>query len=301
MEVSPGDRKQVVFKRGVADLKAAGIENPALDAAVLLAFVTGEPPATVLLDRGSALAPSEIELYGALVRKRCGRVAVSRLMGSREFYSREFYITDDVLDPRPETEILVEQAIRCLEGLEGNPAVLDIGTGSGAVAVAVAAQIPRARITATDISMPALVVARRNAVSHSVQERVNFLQTDLLEGIRVEGIREKGIQRDGGFHLILSNPPYISCAEFENLQEEVRGGDPRVALISGPEGTECYSPLAERSMGLLCAGGSLMVEIGAGQGDVVAGIFHQAGFVDIQIVDDLAGIGRVVKGKKKYA
>jgi release factor glutamine methyltransferase len=159
--------------------------------------------------------------------------------------------------------------------------------------------------------MPALVVARRNAVSHSVQERVNFLQTDLLEGIRVEGIRvkgirgegirEKGIQRDGGFHLILSNPPYISCAEFEHLQEEVRGGDPRVALISGPEGTECYSPLAERSMELLCAGGSLMVEIGAGQGDVVAGIFHQAGFVEIQIVDDLAGIGRVVKGKKKYA
>ena len=296
MEVSPGDLKQAVFIKGVADLKKAGIENPAFDAAVLLGYVTGEPPATVLMDRDSPLAASEIELYGALVQKRCGRVAVSRLMGSREFYSREFHITDDELDPRPETEILVEQAIRCLEGLEGNPAVLDIGTGSGAIAVTVASEIHQARIAATDISMSALIIARRNAIRHLVQDRVSFLQTDLLEGIRVGGIR-----RDGGFHLILSNPPYISCAEFGDLQEEVRGGDPKVALVSGPEGTECYPPLVKRSMDLLCTDGSLMVEVGAGQSNIVADIFHHAGFADVEIVDDLAGIERVVKGNKKYA
>ena len=291
MGILPEDRKHAVFIRGVAALKEAGIENPALDAAVLLGYVTGEPSATVLLDRGSTLAPSETALYSTLVRKRCGRVAVSRLVGGREFYSRNFHITDDVLDPRPETEILVEEVIRCLEGLEGSPAVLDIGTGSGAIGVTVAAEIPRARITATDISMAALAVARRNAVRYSVLERVNFIQTDLLDGIR-------GM---GSFHVILSNPPYISRAQFQDLPEDVREGDPMVALVSGPDGTECYPPLVERSMDLLGADGSLMVEVGAGQDSVVAGFFEQAGFVEVRIVDDLAGTGRVVKGKRKNA
>ncbi len=291
MEISPDDRKHTAYKKGVVALKEAGIENPALDASVLLGFVTGEPSATVLLDRESTLAPSETALYSTLVQKRCERVTVSRLVGGREFYSRNFHITDDVLDPRPETEILVDQAIRCLAGLKGSPAVLDIGTGSGAIAVTVAAEIPRARVTATDISMKALTVARRNAVCHSVLERVNFIQADLLDGIRGEG----------SFHVILSNPPYISHVQFEDLQEEVRKGDPIVALVSGPEGMECYPPIVERSMDLLGAGGSLMVEVGAGQGGLVVGIFDQAGFVDIRIVDDLAGTGRVVKGKKKNA
>jgi release factor glutamine methyltransferase len=120
---------------------------------------------------------------------------------------------------------------------------------------------------------------------------VNFIQADFLNGIRGEG----------NFQIILSNPPYISSAQFENLQEEVREGDPMVALVSGPDGTECYLPIVERSMDLLGLDGSLMVEVGAGQCRVVAGIFKQAGFVDVQIVDDLAGTGRVVKGKKKNA
>jgi len=288
METSSDNRKREAFKRGVASLKEAGIENPALDAAVLLGYVTGEPTDTVLMERDATLEPPEVLLYSSLVQKRCGRVAVSRLVGGREFYSRIFHITDDVLDPRPETEILVDQALRYLEVLEENPVVLDIGTGSGAIAVTVAAQIPLARVTATDISMSALAVARRNAEVHLVRERMNFVQADLLNGIRGED----------KFHVILSNPPYISCAQFEDLQDEVREGDPTLSLISGPEGTECYPPLVEGSMNLLCAGGSLMVEVGAGQANFVTGIFDQAGFTDIRIVNDLAGTGRVVKGKK---
>ena len=291
MDPAPDVQRGAAFRDGVAALKAAGIESPALDAAVLLGYVTGELPATVLLDRGSTLKPSETELYSALVRKRCGRVAVSRLVGAREFYSRSFHITSAVLDPRPETETLVEQAISCLENLEGSPAVLDIGTGSGAIAVTVAAQIPGSRVTATDISMAALAVARRNAACHLVLERVNFIQADLLDGIRGEG----------NFQVILSNPPYIPRAQFDSLQEEVRLGDPIMSLVSGPDGTEYYPPLAGRSLELLCAGGSLMVEVGAGQAGVVAGIFHQAGYADVEIINDLAGTGRVVKGKKKNA
>ena len=185
MEISPGDRKHQVFKKGVAALKDAGIENPALDAAVLLGHVLGESPSVVLMDKGAILAAAETAQYNVLVQKRCGRATVSRLVGSREFYSSDFYVNEDVLDPRPETEILVEEAIRCLEGLEGlegSPAVLDIGTGSGAIAVTIAARIPKAHITATDISMTALAVAMRNAERHAVQGRVNFVQADLLDG-----------------------------------------------------------------------------------------------------------------------
>jgi release factor glutamine methyltransferase len=291
MSPAPDVQRGVAFRDGVAALKEAGIESPALDAAVLLGYVTGELPATVLLNRESTLKPSETELYNTLVQKRCERVAVSRLVGAREFYSRDFRVTNAVLDPRPETEILVEQAISCLENLDGSLSVLDIGTGSGAIAVTVAAQIPQARVTATDISMAALAVARRNAARHLVLERVNFIQADLFDGIRAEGY----------FQVILSNPPYIPRAQFDSLQEEVRQGDPMVSLVSGPDGTEFYPLLAERSLGLLCAGGSLMVEVGAGQGGVVAEVFHQAGYADVQIVNDLAGIGRVVKGKKKNA
>jgi release factor glutamine methyltransferase len=289
--VPDGLQRGVAFRDGVAALKEAGIESPVLDAAVLLGHVTGELPATVLLDRESILKPSEKELYSTLVRKRCGRVAVSRIVGAREFYSRSFHITSAVLDPRPETEILVEQAIRCLEDMDGTLAVLDVGTGSGAIGVTVAAQIPRARVTATDISMAALAVARRNAKCHQVQDRMNFLQADLLDGIKDQGF----------FQAILSNPPYISRCQFDSLPEEVRRGDPTVSLVSGHGGTEFYPPLAERSLELLGTGGSLMVEVGAGQDSIVAGIFHRAGYEDVQVVNDFAGIGRVVKGKKRNA
>jgi release factor glutamine methyltransferase len=288
MEALPGDQRHTAFTRGVAALKKAGIENPALDAAVLLGYVTGEPPATVLLDRGSVLGPTETALYRTLVQKRCGRTAVSRLVGCREFYSRDFHVTDDVLDPRPDTEILVEEAIRFLDGLPGRLSVLDIGTGSGVIGVTVALEVPQVQVTATDISMAAIAVARQNADRHEVSERVSFIQTDLLEGIRGEG----------RFQAVLSNPPYVSSAQFKSLQEEVREGDPVVALVSGPEGTECYPPLAKRSMELLAVNGSLMVEVGAGQDRAVAGILDQAGFSDVRIVADLAGAGRVVRGKK---
>jgi release factor glutamine methyltransferase len=291
MEASPGDQRHTAFKRGVAALKEAGIENPTLDAAVLLGYVTGESPSTVLMNRGATLAPSETRQYSTMVQKRCERIAVSRLVGDREFFSRKFQITDDVLDPRPETEILVEKAIQYLESLEGSLAVLDVGTGSGAIGITVASEIPHARVTATDISMAALLVARQNAVRHSVLERVGFIQANLLDGIRGEG----------SFDVVLSNPPYISGAQFDDLQEEVRKGDPKVALVSGPDGTECYPPLVKRSLELLVADGSLIVEVGTGQADFVAGIFDQEKFVDVAIVNDLAGIGRVVMGKKKNA
>lgn len=291
MKALSGSRRGAVFTWGVATLKAAGIENPALDAAVLLGYVTGEPPETVLLERRSALALREASLYDLLVRKRCERVAVSRLKGEREFYSRKFYVTDDVLDPRPETETLVEQAILRLGILKRPPEILDIGTGSGVIAVTIASESPSARIIATDISMAALMVARRNAQRHSVHERICFVQADLLDGIR----------GPGRFDIILANPPYVSSAQYERLPKEVQNGDPKVALVSGPEGTEYYPPIVNCSREFLVRSGNLMVEVGDGQSAAVANIFQRAGFEDVQIVNDLAGRGRVVMGKMSDA
>lgn len=286
-----GATRREVFARGVAALREAGIDTPALDAAVLLGYVTSQPPEAVLMDRGASVTASEAALYSALVRKRCERTAVSRLVGVREFYSRTFRVTDDVLDPRPETEVLVEHALRCLKGLRKPPAVLDVGTGSGAIAVTVAAEIPSARVTATDISMAALAVARNNAARQGVEERIRFVQADLLEPFRF----------GGRFDVILSNPPYVSWAQFENLPQEVRGGDPGTALVSGPEGLEFYAPLAAASRNLLVPGGSLMVEVGDGQDAAVAAILKGAGFRDVRVVKDLAGRGRVVAGSSENA
>jgi len=291
MEGPVVDSRGILFRKGVGALKNAGVQSPALDAAVLLGYVTGIPAAMVLVDRDSVVTPCESRTYSSLIRKRCERIAVSRLVGEREFYSRSFHVNEDVLDPRPETEILVEKAVLDLEELEGNAAVLDIGTGSGAIAITIAALLPKVRVTATDISMAALVVARRNARRHRVQNRVDFVQANLLNGIRGGGC----------FQLIVSNPPYIPRALFDDLPDEVRKGDPMVSLVPGENGMEFYRPLAEGAMERLNADGSLMVEVGTGQCDHVAGIFEQAGLKDVAITHDLAGTGRVVRGRKKNA
>ena len=291
MEIMPVDSRGMLFQKGVRALKGAGVQSPALDAAVLLGYATGVPAATVLMDRDLVVTPGQSRSYAALIRKRCERIAVSRLLGEREFYSRAFHVNEDVLDPRPETEILVEEAVCSLAKLEGSPSVLDIGTGSGAVAVTIAAQLPGVRVTATDISMAALVVARRNALRHHVQDRVAFVQANLLDGVRGGGC----------FNLIVSNPPYIPRALFDSLPDEVRKDDPMLALVPGEHGTECYRPLAVGGMDFLSADGYLMVEVGAGQSAHVAGIFEKAGFADVAVIQDLAGIDRVVTGRKNRA
>ncbi len=291
MEAPAGSRIRGIFRKGVSALKDAGIENPALDAAVLLGHVTCVPASGILMNPDATMTTTEVQLYDSLIRERCGHITVSRLVGNREFYSRDFYLNDDVLDPRPETEILVQEAMRRLDELGGSLSVLDIGTGSGCIAVTVAAEDPRVQVTATDISMAALTVARRNSIRHGVADRVNFVRADLTGGLR----------KMGGFHLVLSNPPYVSLDQYKHLHEDVRNGDPIGALISGPEGAEFYQPLVEGSRGLLRVRGTLMVEVGDGQGPFVADLFERAGYVDVQIVDDLAGKGRVVKGNRKSA
>jgi len=291
VEISPGGRKGSLFRDAVTALREAGVDSPALDASVLLGYVTDDPSPASLRDSDARLTPAQAQLYVSLIKKRCLRIPVSRLMGRREFFSRDFEINSDVLDPRPDTETLVEEAVLFLRAVEGIPEVLDVGTGSGAVALTLACEDPRVRVTATDISLRALAVAIGNARRHAVLDRLRFVGADLTQGLRVTEV----------FDLIVSNPPYISREQYGSLQEEVRNGDPELALLSGREGTEFYEPLASGAIKILKPGGSLMVEVGAGQDQAVSETLENAGFQDVQVVNDLAGIGRVVKGRKEIA
>lgn len=286
MKLAPDASREQAFRAGVTALKGAGVESPALDAAILLGHATGESGPQALLSRKTPLSIQQVSSYEEFIQKRCQRETVSRIIGSREFYSRPFEVTSHVLDPRPETEILVGEAVKWLASTKGPVRIMDVGTGSGAIAVTVATELPEARVVATDISCEALKVAARNAETHSVGERIEFIQEDLTTDI---------VARPA-FDLLLSNPPYIARGEFEELHEDVRAGDPVEALVAGPEGTEFYPLLAELATKVLRPGGRIMVEVGVGQAEKVFNIFREAGLVQIGTFRDLGGINRVVTG-----
>jgi release factor glutamine methyltransferase len=288
MESVKGPERGEAFRRGVSLLEEAGIANPALDASVLLGHVTGEDGATALLERNKTLTAGEAALFITLIERRCRRETTSRLTGQKEFYSRVFHTNCDVLDPRPETEILVEKALQYLKNFTGKPRVLDVGTGSGAIAVTLAAENHSVVVTATDICPAALKTAEANSARHGVRDRVRFVRTDLAAGL-VDTAR---------FELVVSNPPYVSQAEYRTLTPEVIGSDPAIALVAGPTGMEFYPVLAKTAKNLLKPGGHFLVEVGAGQSRHVKTLLKEAGLGEVKVFPDFSGIPRVVKGTK---
>ncbi len=276
------------FRKGVSALRGAGINSAALDASILLGHVTGQSPGAAILTKDLALTAEELDRFENLIKRRCNRETVSRLVGTKEFFSLSFRTSPDVLDPRPETEVLVQGAKDFLRGLAGGPKILDVGTGSGVIAVTLALADPRVFVVATDICPKALKIAMANAGDHGVSGRTHFVRTDVVSGFSPAG----------QFDLLVSNPPYIAAEEFPFLPPEVRLGDPYRALVAGPEGTEFFKPLAEAAGSMLRPGGSIMVEVGAGQSPGVENLFRSCGIRKVSTLKDLAGIGRVVKGER---
>lgn len=261
-----------------------------IDAAVLIRHVLGWDAGTWL---ARATEPVPPDLAGPIenaVARRTRREPVSQITGRREFYGRDFIVSVDVLTPRPETEFLIDEALRAIDdavntGVEA-PRVLDVGTGSGCVAVTLALERPHAIVTATDVSAPALEVARANAVRLGVQDRIRFVRADLVLG---------GAER---FDVIASNPPYVPERDRPDLPPEVRDYEPALALFGGEDGLEVVRRLAPAARVALAAGGMLLIEIGAGQAATVERILETAGFTDIRLVDDLQGIPRIAVGRK---
>jgi release factor glutamine methyltransferase len=265
-------------------LVAAGVEDPRLDAELLLGEATGRERAALVTDPTAKVSPAAGRRFGEMVRRRLRREPVAYILGRKGFRRLELAVDPRVLIPRPETELLVELA------LELRPArVLDVGTGSGAIALAVADELPDAEVIATDTSPAALEVARANAERLGLAERVRFVDGTLPD----DSI---------GFDLVLANLPYVAERDCSSLQPEVTRYEPREALLAGPDGLDAYRALIPGCAPLLSRyaeqrRGALAVEVGEGQAPAVAELMRAAGFGEVETRRDLAGIERVAIGR----
>jgi release factor glutamine methyltransferase len=265
------------------------METPDLDARLLLCHAA-EVTHEAFIARGREKLDPEAgaRLERALAR-RLKREPVSRITGTREFYGRDFLVGSVTLDPRPDTETLIDVALGCAAARRGRDRrlmILDLGTGTGCILVTLLVELPNARGLGTDISQAALALAGRNAARLGVADRARFLAADWLDAV------------DGEFDLVVANPPYLAAEEIERLAPEVAAYDPPGALYGGPDGLDAYRRIAGRAHRVLAPDGRLLVEIGPAQAQEVAEIFRTAGFEISAVEEDLAGRPRVVVAER---
>jgi release factor glutamine methyltransferase len=279
---------QEIMREAIPRLAGAGVEHPAREARMLLAHALGIAPVDVIIREMDAVDPVGITAFEEAIQRRLSHEPVSRIRGHREFYGRGFTVTPDVLDPRPETELLVEEGLRRLP-LNGR--VLDLGTGSGCILISVLAERSDASGVGVDISPAALAVAKRNA------EALHVGHATFIEGSWEAGLAQ------APFDLVLSNPPYIPDADIPGLEPDVRNYDPDVALAGGADGLDPYRAIFALAARLLKPGASIGVEFGQfssgmGQGEAVAGLMAKAGLTGITLLKDLAGHERAAFSRR---
>ena len=281
------------LRQATTTLTQAGSESPGLDAQVLLLTVLQAERTILISHPERELTPEQETEYNEYISERALGKPVSYITGTKEFMGMEFLVTEAVLIPRPETELLVEEALR---EMRGPLRVLDLCTGSGAIAISIKKLCPEAEVTATDLSEAALEVAKENArrilgesedLSLKSEEPIHFLKGDLFEALPEEDC----------FDLILSNPPYIPNAVVEGLAKDVKDFEPRMALEGGEDGLDIYRRLIPEAAKRLAPGGILLLEIGHDQGETVPALCRQAGLIEVTVQEDLAGLDRVVKAK----
>ncbi len=266
-------------------LREHGVEAPRLSAELMLATVLGLDRVQLYLRMDQPLTAGELAGFKALLLRRRAHEPVAYLTGQREFFGLALAVGPGVLIPRPETEHLVEEGLRRLGGLWA-PRVLDLCTGSGAVAIAFLAERPRATAVGVDNSREALEFARRNAITHGVEGRSDWLAGDLYAPVAAAG---------GFFDLITANPPYVTEAEWEALEPQVRDYEPRPALVAGPGGLEVTAQIIAGAGAHLRAGAWLCLELGQGQAREAARLAARAGCFDlVETAPDLAGVERVL-------
>lgn len=267
-----------------AEFGASGIDSPELDARVLVGHALGLDHAGLAASADQPLSVEQQSAVAALARRRLAHEPVARITGIKEFWSLPLRVTDATLVPRPETEIIVTAALRALDsrGPRQRPwRIADIGAGSGAIGLALLSELPNAFAVGTDISAPALAVARGNARQLNVR-RASYVVCDMASALC------------GPFDLIISNPPYIPSDDLDRLAPEVRLFDPRSALDGGPDGLHCYWRLATTVVPLIARNGILVVELGKDQAEPVATIFAGAGLAPTALHPDLNGTPRAL-------
>jgi release factor glutamine methyltransferase len=272
------------LRRATADLYRAGIEGAGNDARRLLSAALGWSAAQVLAHPERPLSAAQIESFGRSIARRVAREPVSRILGEREFYGRTFGISPATLDPRADSETLIDAALAlvALEGWQAQPVrILDVGTGSGCLLLTLLAELPAALGVGTDVSVAALKVARANAERLGLARRAHWLCGDVLEALR------------GSFHILIANPPYIPRRQIAQVEPEVRDHDPALALDGGEDGLNCFRRLIAKA-GEVVADGWLVLEIGHDQADDVAALLAAKGLGNIRVHRDVAGRRRCV-------
>ncbi len=265
-----------------------GIDSPRLDAELLLSDVLGCERIYLYTHFDRPLDEDERATYRALVKRRAAREPVSQLLGRREFFSREFIVTPDVLTPRPETEHLVEAVVAWVNDTElSAPRILDLGTGSGNIAVTLACELPEAEVIASDLSEAALAVARRNADEHSVGDRIELVCGDLFEPV------------SGDFDVIVSNPPYVDTPSRDDLMPEVRDYEPELALFAGETGLDVIERICAELPTRLRQPGVLVCELDPDQYEQVAATLDGQGiWTELTELLDLQQLRRAVRATR---
>ena len=277
-------------------LRAAGMPSPDLDARLLVSHACGLSRETYILASDRPIEAHESAAIDDFAGRRLTGEPVSRIVGRREFYGRDFAIGPAVLDPRPDTETLVAAAIDILAAearTAGSPRILDLGTGSGCILLTLLAELPHAWGVGIDVDPEALKLARKNAKTLTLTSRSAFACMDWVEAL------------NGEFDLIVSNPPYIARDEITTLADDVRLYDPKVALDGGLDGYDAYRAISASCLSVLRPGGSVVVEAGARQAAEIVNLFAEHDVtgigVEARLFQDLAGINRVVAIKRQAA
>ena len=276
---------QNILQTASKRLEAQNIENPRLDAEILLAHVLNCRRLTLYVDSDKILPLQSVLQFNELINRRLEGIPVAYLVGIKDFMGLSFAVNENVLIPRPDTEILTELVGEYLRGLGGEVTFADLGVGSGAIAISILKFVKSARASAVDISSEALKVAKFNATKFHVEDRIELLQGNLFEPLQGKI-----------FNAIVSNPPYIPTGELETLQSEVKK-EPRLALDGGQDGLSFYRRIISSAPRFLVSGGLLAVEIGINQASAVKTLMKASNFVSVEIFKDLAGIERVVVGR----
>ena len=261
-------------------LSHSGIESAARDARVLTAYALEVPISDLSLKINDKVSANIISKLEKLILRRINREPISKILGRREFWGRTFSINKNVLDPRGDTETLIDYVIE-----KPVKTVLELGTGSGVIAVTLACAWKEVQVTAVDISEDALLLAQINAEKFNVENKIQFLKSDWFEN--VEGI----------FDMIISNPPYIGWVEQDKISAEVKKYDPEIALFAGYDGFDAYKKIIPSLSKFLNKDGLVVLEIGASQSSQVKDIMNSSGFFDVEILKDLSGKERAVAAK----
>ena len=271
-------------------LQQKGINKPRLASEILLAHALGVERITLYLDYDRPLTSNEVSIFRRLIKRRATCEPLQYITGSQEFWSLEFAVNSSVLVPRPETELLVEQTVKACGELKqvetGQLRILDLCTGCGAVAISIAYELPEVLVWATDCSAKALEVARANARTHKVSERVELLQGDLFGPLKALGLK---------FHVIVSNPPYVAEEEYSDLPVEIKDYEPREALDGGPGGMLFIKRIIKEAPDFLAPHGRVMIEMDPRQVTTARELVNSnSAFKRCDVIKDYSGLDRVV-------